>query len=218
MFLFAIIFSLTRGLWIINFILIFFIFAVIGKISSRVRMVVLYLIIFIVAFFTISFFGIPSIIKERFFSIFTGGQLRNARFYVWLTGVKIFLSYPSGIGLGNFPVYSPHFALPQVFMIPGGLFKEGIIRGPHSDWFSLLAETGTIGVLLYLLFWYQILKVVFHTSGCSALSLTLRTYVLSIFLFSFIEDLIMSGYGTKIVLFYYLLSRSIRCDTFNVGR
>jgi O-antigen ligase len=71
------------------------------------------------------------------------------RIYAWEAAYKMALDNPVlGVGLDNFYYnyffYSPHW--------------DGLNHAVHSTWFGVLAETGFIGLIVFLLFIYQLLK------------------------------------------------------------
>lgn len=76
------------------------------------------------------------------------------RLYAWEAAFKMALDNPLlGVGLDNFYYnyffYSPHW--------------DGLNHAVHSTWFGVLAETGFTGLVLFIVFVYQLIKCAKHT-------------------------------------------------------
>ncbi len=77
------------------------------------------------------------------------GTIRERLFY-WVVAIKVWrLNSPFGKGPGAFELFYPIFKLPQA--------RES--QYAHSWFFQLGAETGFVGVALFLVFWGIILKL-----------------------------------------------------------
>lgn len=68
----------------------------------------------------------------------------NVRLLSWEAGWGMFLDHPLGVGGNNFPVYFPDYQ-------PSALSHNMWGRQAHSLWFTLIPETGIIGILIYFL-------------------------------------------------------------------
>ena len=77
----------------------------------------------------------------------TGG---NLRLWFWESAVRMAAEAPlTGVGLGNFPFWSPHYQA-KTLTAPGGMrhaHNELHTAEPHCEPLRLLAETGLIGVI-----------------------------------------------------------------------
>jgi len=74
----------------------------------------------------------------------------NERIISWETAWKMFLDHPFGVGGNNFQILFPQYQ-PSDYRNMWG-------RVAHSLWFTLLADLGIIGVIIYLLLLYYNLK------------------------------------------------------------
>ena len=75
----------------------------------------------------------------------------SGRSDLWRVGWQVFTSHPlAGVGIGNFEVVESHYTLR-----PGAISRIGyLVDVPHlvhNTYLQLLAETGVIGLALYLL-------------------------------------------------------------------
>ncbi len=66
----------------------------------------------------------------------------KVRLLSWEAGWKMFLDNPLGVGGGNFPVHFPDYQTDELRRNMWG-------RVAHSLWFTLIPETGIIGIYLY---------------------------------------------------------------------
>lgn len=78
----------------------------------------------------------------------------QGRLYAWQAAIKMANTHPfSGVGLDNFTVnyfyYSAHW--------------DGMNHAVHSTWFGVLAETGYIGLIIFLILVYKIVSTMFQT-------------------------------------------------------
>ena len=111
-------------------------------------------------------------------SISRGADSIGFRYLQWQNCWEMFLANPiSGVGIGRFIETVPFFgqaAFPQY----------GINYGPHSIYMSLLAETGTVGFLLYVGMIVAVVQSLWKSSRSpDSLGLTLLL-ALAIFLFT----------------------------------
>ena len=73
----------------------------------------------------------------------------------WRAGWSMFLSHPLGVGGNNFPVWFPEYQ-------PPGMSRGMWGRVAHSIWFTLIPETGVVGIWLYFtLLFYNIRELFF---------------------------------------------------------
>lgn len=71
----------------------------------------------------------------------------------WIAGVRMFLDHPIlGVGIGNYPDAYPKYAI-TIFVLPLG--------HAHNYYINIAAETGSIGLVVYLLF----LLAIFFAAG-----------------------------------------------------
>lgn len=212
----AIILSLTRGRWISILLSIFFIFLTHRKASGKriqgriIGYLAAFFIIFAVTIYT---FEIPSRITDRFYSIFYGTQQRDLRFYGWQAAMEMFVDHPLGVGLGNYRYHSIDYA--HVHEIFEGWSrritreKGSRINGPrmeaHGDWFLILAEAGIIGVVLYAIFWFRIMKHVVFRRFQNIYTLITATFLVSIFANAVINSIFYCGGGGIAIVFIYFI-------------
>ena len=84
----------------------------------------------------------------------TSGGTAQARLASWESAWKMFLDNPLGVGGNNFPVRFPEYQ--------SEYFERGMWgRAAHSLWFTLLAELGVFGVIIYLSLLYYNIKDIF---------------------------------------------------------
>mgnify|MGYP002700202271 CR=1 FL=1 len=78
----------------------------------------------------------------------------QGRLYAWQAAFRMANTHPfSGVGLDNFTMnyffYSPHW--------------DGMNHAVHSTWFGVLAETGYIGLCVFLILIYKTVRNLFNT-------------------------------------------------------
>jgi len=92
---------------------------------------------------------VPQQYTERFESIFTGeekeGNSSDTRVQIILDAYEIFKEYPLGIGVGAFPAVRME------------MFER--FQDTHNLYLEVLTNIGFIGLLVFLAFVYQMLKV-----------------------------------------------------------
>lgn len=217
----TIILSLTRGRWISILLSIFFIFLIHKKVSGkRVQgRIIGYLAAFFIIFaLVIHSLEVPPRITDRFYSIFYGTQQRDLRFYSWKAAMEMFVDHPLGVGLGNYRYYSTDYA--YVHEIFEGwarrITKEkgSRVTGPrmeaHGDWFLILAEAGIIGIVLYAIFWFRIMKYVIFMKFPNIYALITATFLVSIFVNAVINSIFyVGGGGIAIVFIYFIYIRTL---------
>jgi len=68
---------------------------------------------------------------------------------MWVAGLKMWLKHPlTGWGIGSFVVFAPFLGAPAIPILEGGL--PSLSQMAHNQYVQLLAETGLIGLTLYL--------------------------------------------------------------------
>lgn len=209
-FIVAVVLSRTRGLWISIPLSIGFISLTHKEVRKKIlRYSFAFLILFTIF---VSVIKLPPNITSKFYSIFTGTQGFWERPERWLTNLRIFQDYPLGVGLGNSRYFALDYMLPSY--IGYDIYKKKIgqeVTGPtyggHSDWFTLLAETGLVGVVLYACFWLLIMKNLIFRKIYSTEALVLATFLISIFAGTFISGYILEGRGLEIIFVYYIFMR-----------
>ncbi|OGZ34497.1 MAG: hypothetical protein A2174_02675 [Candidatus Portnoybacteria bacterium RBG_13_41_18] len=170
---FAIIFSQTRGIWLSLLVpigwAVFFILKKINPYTSGgvgikslffSKILGLFLLSFILIFiinyallilpqFKVVSSGSGSAFLQRLLSIVDRGEISNlGRIEIWKSSFNSILKNPAlGVGIGNFPV-----ALDQSV----GLAKAG--SSAHNLFLTVVVELGIFGGILFLIFWWLILK------------------------------------------------------------
>jgi hypothetical protein len=103
--------------------------------------------------------GILMFSPDRFFAEMgtlgegTQEATAHARTEYWRRARVMFSESPLvGKGIGQFPVLSHNYTL------PGKTLDEGDYLVCHSNWFQILSELGMLGVILYLIIFYQFFK------------------------------------------------------------
>jgi O-antigen ligase len=83
-----------------------------------------------------------------------------SRAYIWDTARNAFLAHPFvGIGVYAFPYSSQHYAtIPKLLY---NLYVKG--NSPHQTYFAVLAETGVIGMVGYLVFLVAAVRCAFQS-------------------------------------------------------
>jgi len=215
----AIIFSESRGLWLVVIISIGFISLLSRKV--RVRVVPVVSVLLVAAIIAGLFGALPRSVTASFNSLFTGSQGRDVRFYRWAVHGLMFLDHPMGVGLGNGRFHTPDYVVFDADKLDAspGITKfdsDGPMPAvsPHSDWFALLGETGFIGVILYGVFWGVIFKDILLTKEWSTETLVIATFLASLFAQSFIKLQLMTGGGVAIVFAYYFYRKFAVTTTF----
>ncbi|MDQ1350722.1 MAG: hypothetical protein QG657_1024 [Acidobacteriota bacterium] len=101
-------------------------------------------------------FLIPNPIRDMFvFSIKQDPYSAN-RLDIWKMSLDIYKDHPIlGVGPENFPEVSRQYNFKQTHG-PANYFKRA--RSPHSDYFKLLSETGSAGLLFILFFGFVLVK------------------------------------------------------------
>ncbi len=110
---------------------------------------------FIIAFIMLTFI-IPNPIKKMVVYSITKDPYSANRLDMWKMCVDIFKDHPvAGVGLDNFERVAPRYNFKQK-KGPANYFKAP--RMPHSDYFKLLAEMGTLGILALLFTLFFVLR------------------------------------------------------------
>lgn len=158
-------------------------------------------------------------IQSRLLSVFKGTQFLFARPVVYLTGILIFFSNPLGFGLGTFsrtvqselnqneityPDWFVDLVGQRLINHVSGKMANGI-TGPHSDIIQMMVELGIVGVLLYSLYLFGVLKIILRDSSAD-LSPVLKSSIILIIGTSVLNPGILSGNGIihAIVLSMYV--------------
>lgn len=84
------------------------------------------------------------------------------RLIYWISGWRIFNDYPIlGVGLGNAGFYMPSRIIPygwSLMEVQGLIYQSPALLNIKSLWFRLPAETGIIGLVLFMTWLYLIFK------------------------------------------------------------
>lgn len=84
----------------------------------------------------------------------TSSGTAGERILSWETGWDMFLANPLGVGGNNFQVRFPEYQ--------GNRFSKGMWgRVAHSLWFTLIPETGILGIIIYSMLLYYNVKDIF---------------------------------------------------------
>ena len=81
----------------------------------------------------------------------TGENTAKERLLTWGAAARMFSANPIGVGGNNFQVRFPEYQSDEHTRVMWG-------RVAHSLWFTLLPETGFIGVIIYLFLLYECIK------------------------------------------------------------
>lgn len=109
------------------------------------------LFLIMVALGVISFFLFPRF-GERLKSGLLIDETVQERFLSWNEGLKIFFKSPLfGVGFNNLRTYKISENLTQTYSVEGGHSGSGI----DSSFLLVLATTGLLGFLTYLMFWFK---------------------------------------------------------------
>jgi len=105
---------------------------------------------------------------EKDISIDQRGKAENSlvsRILIWDTAWNAFLAHPLvGIGVYSFPYSSDqYYHMPKILYI---LYVEGV--SPHQTQLAVLAETGVIGAIGYMMFMFALLKTGYEVLGKSS--------------------------------------------------
>lgn len=91
----------------------------------------------------------------------TSSGTAKIRFESWKSGFNMFLHNPLGVGGNNFQIHFDEYQTDY--------FKREMWgRVAHSLWFTLIPETGIVGMILYFLIIYHVLKDIFYVRRLSA--------------------------------------------------
>lgn len=215
LFIWAIMLSRTRGLWLSIPLSIGLVVLIHHRHFGRfwrIRNIIL-LLICVVEICCIA--AISGEIKARGASIFTGEQKRDARVYRWMTSLNVFLDHPWGVGFGNNRYYTLDYAIEEspdyakvLKLRQGASEVTGPRYGAHSDWFTFLAEAGFAGVFLYAWFWIIILRDIICRRFRCVDTFIAATFLMTLFINTFLGNIFLaSGGGMEVILFYYLTRR-----------
>jgi O-antigen ligase len=87
-----------------------------------------------------------------------GIESDDIRVELWRAGLAMWRDHPFvGVGIGQFPNNLPAYAL-------GRIPVERLSAGPHSIYVGVLAETGAIGLLLFLALCFVTLRTYWQAS------------------------------------------------------
>ncbi len=86
----------------------------------------------------------------------------DARILSWQTAWDMFLDNPLGVGGNNFQVRFPEY---QGDRFPRGMWG----RVAHSLWFTLIPETGILGIIIYFMLLYYNIKDIFEVKRMNSL-------------------------------------------------
>ncbi len=97
-------------------------------------------------------------ILDQTLALSDGGSSGETRYYLWQAGLAMWQEHPlAGVGIGQYPVQLPLYGR-------GLLPPNRLEAGAHSIYVGLLAETGLIGLLLFLALAGSALYVLFRAT------------------------------------------------------
>ena len=138
----SVISTFSRSAWVAIFFLVLIQIFLFRQFKPLVILILLGMIaVLFVPYFRMIFTNIT----ERFFNIFAGTSdpSSRARVFLGIGGIKMFLdSFLLGVGFRGFPAVFSHYVSMEL---------TGGITEPHNITYTILAELGLIGFLLY--FW-----------------------------------------------------------------
>ena len=187
----SIIFQNTRIIWIGIFFA--FLFVLFFSVKSYKKLFI-YLSIIIIFIFIV--FNASTISLERFHSIYNmnySNQSNYERLLMWKSSINMFIEHPFfGIGIGNFhEEYVNHYHFPEA--------REMTFHS-HNNFLFILAETGVLGIISYIIFiiycYYNVLKTWFKNYNTISLaylsilvSYTINNITDSVFCSNSVEEL-----------------------------
>ena len=152
LFILNLVLTQTRGAWLA------FLFSLFVMILIHNKKYLIYFSVFLIVFIFISQFIVPDIYINRFLSIFELENNRSnvTRINLWKSSILIYKDhFINGVGLDSFEevIHMDEYSVKPV----------GTTSSAHSNYFQLAAETGTLGLLSFLLLFFIFLKK-FYTS------------------------------------------------------
>jgi len=148
------------------------------------------------------FISSSQLAATRYGSILKGGENTNMRLYNWYSSTLIIQKYPfTGVGLGNdteyLKAYLPEFS-PEIVKKFGG-------DTPHNEIFHFGIQTGIIGMLFVVFFYFSLIrrsfKNLFHNKLQSeTIAISLFSLSLGVFIWSLGNDVILAGKGSFAIL------------------
>jgi O-antigen ligase len=151
----------TRGIWISFALLVlsWILFRIFFSRGDFRKRIVHAMSIFVkIAFFLVVFLIILSpylqTIQERASQLITGTGTVSLRFFLWGIALKLFWLHPiSGVGIWQFAPVAEQ--LPEMKNLVLFQFVRGL--SPHNRFLEILAETGILGALTFLIFYGAVL-------------------------------------------------------------
>lgn len=150
--IFSVISTFSRSAWVS----LFFLLLILIFLFRQFKPLIFLLLAVIVAILVIPYFQmLITNIVNRFLDIFAGTSDYSSRVRVFLGigGIEMFLdSHLLGVGFRAFKVVFPGYISPEL---------TGGVTGPHNITYTILAELGLLGFLLYVWILYKIGNIAF---------------------------------------------------------
>ncbi len=147
LFILHLIFTFTRASYISFFVSCILFFILTGRRVSINRKVIIFLCILF--FSRIAFSDI---------STFERGTIKS-RFLIWNVTLKMIKENPlMGVGPGNFVITYPYYAKGETKALKG---PSLLVDSVHNDYLEVCAETGVVGLLLFLYLLFSFFRVSF---------------------------------------------------------
>jgi O-antigen ligase len=148
------------------------------------------------------FISSSQLAATRYGSIVKGGENTNMRLYNWYSSTLIIQKYPfTGVGLGNdteyLKAYLPEFS-PEIVKKFGG-------DTPHNEIFHFGIQTGIIGMLFVVFFYFSLIRRSFknlfqNKLQSETIAISLFSLSLGVFIWSLGNDVILAGKGSFAIL------------------
>jgi O-antigen ligase len=161
--LFAIFMTGSRGAWAALIAAVGLTWWISRRNFVRIRSLVGLIGLIVVGISLLNYYGVTSEwIVRRLSTLASPEQtVESARVYIWRVGWEMVKAHPmTGVGLQNFPTRFEDYI--ETAGVAGGL---GIYPGrdPHSIFFSVVAELGLVGLVIFVaLLWAIVLRLLPH--------------------------------------------------------
>ncbi len=190
----SIIFLLTRGVWL-TLALVFMVGLIVHRRYFLAPATLFLLSLTIIGIFISLLFEInplPGSVISRINSLFTGNENLFLRTVHWQSSIETYRNYPLGTGLGTWRFFN--------------LNPQNPVLTAHSDWFTLLAETGLVGIISLFWFWVTPLVALLKKpqTGRSVGAVIAWGALLSTFFATFRSDTLLTADGLQIAVFLFL--------------
>lgn len=146
-------FTFSRGAWV-GFAAGLLVVLLFSRVSPALKIGIVVAVGVVVTVFLIRFVS-PTFVQTKILDVSSNRSFLY-RFYLSVSGLRMFLDHPMGIGPGNWPYVFPYYR--PAFVAP-------TLLESHTAYVTVLAETGIFGFLgflwLVVRFWFGSLRVAF---------------------------------------------------------